>query len=48
MQQQRKLTNDKVKINPFPNETFLAIPNSKSLQTTMLNLAKIAENSWNG
>ena len=30
-------------INPFPNDKFQTLPNSKSLQTTISNLMKMAE-----
>ena len=30
-------------INPFPNGKFWPLPNSKSLQTTILSLMKMAE-----
>ena len=30
-------------LNPFPNDKYLTVPNSKSLQTTILNVMKMAE-----
>ena len=35
-------------INPLPDDKFKTLPNSKSLQTTILNLRKMAESSSNG
>ena len=35
-------------LNPFPNDKFKTRPNSKTLQTTILNLTKMAESSSNG
>ena len=32
-------------INPFPNNTFWTLPYSKTLQTTISNLMKMAESS---
>ena len=34
--------------NPFPNNKFETRPNSKTLQTTILSLTKMAESSSNG
>ena len=33
------------KFNPFPNDKFLTLPTSESLQTTILSLMKMAESS---
>ena len=33
------------RINPFPDEKFYTLPNSKSLQTTISNLMTMAESS---
>ena len=35
-------------VNPFPNDKFWTLPNSKSLQMTISNLMKMAETSPNG
>ena len=45
-----KLNFDHMKIslfNPFPNDKFQTLPNSKSLQTTILTLMKMAGRSPN-
>ena len=34
--------------NAFPNDKFYTLPNSKSLQTTILNFMKMAVNSFKG
>ena len=33
------------KVSPFPNDKFKTLPNSKSLQLTILNLMKMGERS---
>ena len=38
----------KKSLNPFPNNKFETRPNSKTLQTTILSLTKMAESSSNG
>ena len=35
-------------LNPFPNDKFFTLPNSKHRQTTILNLTKMAESSLTG
>ena len=35
-------------ITPFPNDKFFTLPNTESLQTTILNLMKIAASYPNG
>ena len=35
-------------LNPFPNDEFETLPNSKCLQMTISNLMKMAESSPNG
>ena len=35
-------------VNPFPNDKFYTLPNSKSLQTTISNVMAMAESSPKG
>ena len=37
--------NQTLHLNPFPNDKFQTLPNSKSFQTTISNVMKMAESS---